>query len=264
MSWSEWMRRDWDERARQDALHYIASWRKAWDTESFLASGEEDYRRLVEPVLSRLSFDLRSCAVLELGCGAGRMTRSFAGRAARVYALDVSPEMLRRARDLLADQENIVWLQGDGTGLSGVPSGSVDLVFSYLMLQHLPNEALVLGYLREMLRVLVVGGVFLFQFNSASKAGMNWKGRLAWRVVDAVWSTGLHQVSRAVAAQLGLDPNIAGRSWRGARVNVGKVVAEIDAAGGEVRAVEGENMPMTWCWGIMKATGASSAVMREP
>ncbi len=36
------MRQDWDERARKDAFHYIASWRKDWTPESFLQSGEED------------------------------------------------------------------------------------------------------------------------------------------------------------------------------------------------------------------------------
>jgi hypothetical protein len=39
------MRQDWDERARKDAFHYIASWRKDWNPESFFVSGEEDYRR---------------------------------------------------------------------------------------------------------------------------------------------------------------------------------------------------------------------------
>ena len=32
------MRRDWDERARKNAFHYIASWRKEWDLAAFLAS----------------------------------------------------------------------------------------------------------------------------------------------------------------------------------------------------------------------------------
>ena len=43
------MRQDWDERARKDAFHYIASWRKDWTPESFFQSGEEDYQRLVAP-----------------------------------------------------------------------------------------------------------------------------------------------------------------------------------------------------------------------
>lgn len=34
------MRRDWDERTRKNAFHYIASWRREWDRESFFKTGE--------------------------------------------------------------------------------------------------------------------------------------------------------------------------------------------------------------------------------
>lgn len=33
------MRRDWDERARKNAFHYIAGWNQTWDEQSFFASG---------------------------------------------------------------------------------------------------------------------------------------------------------------------------------------------------------------------------------
>jgi len=35
---TEFMRQDWDERARKDAFYYIASWRKDWTEESFFQS----------------------------------------------------------------------------------------------------------------------------------------------------------------------------------------------------------------------------------
>src|SRR5215469_17935497 len=53
LSLTKTMRRDWDARARKNAFHYIASWQKEWDLESFLASGEDDVSRFVVPVLSR-------------------------------------------------------------------------------------------------------------------------------------------------------------------------------------------------------------------
>jgi hypothetical protein len=46
------MRRDWDDRARTNAFHYIASWRKEWDLDSFLKSGEEDFQKLVAPAIA--------------------------------------------------------------------------------------------------------------------------------------------------------------------------------------------------------------------
>jgi len=89
------MRREWDTRARKDAFHYIASWRKDWDVSAFLKSGEEDYERLVAPVLERLGFSPDGKTMLELGCGAGRMTRSFAGRFGRVLASVPAPRYSR-------------------------------------------------------------------------------------------------------------------------------------------------------------------------
>lgn len=171
------MRRDWDERARKNAFHYIASWRKEWDLNSFLASGEEDYQRLVSPILNRFSAASSGNVIVELGCGVGRMTSSFARRYKRVLALDVSVEMLERARQIHAKEENILWLCVNGTDLACLANDSADFIFSYLVLQHLPNEELAFGYVREMLRVLRPGGGFLFQFNG-SHTNCGRKGQL--------------------------------------------------------------------------------------
>src|ERR1700735_3941382 len=103
------MRKDWDERARKDAFHYIASWRKDWTPETFFQSGEEDYHRLVAPVFKGLGWDPQGESMLELGCGAGRMTRSFAQRFSQVYAFDISNEMLGHARSLYPEAANIIW-----------------------------------------------------------------------------------------------------------------------------------------------------------
>ncbi len=226
------MRRDWDARARKNAFHYIASWRKEWDLESFIASGEEDFQRLVIPVLARCDLPADGKSMLELGCGAGRMTGSFAKRFRHVYAFDLSREMLSRARQMHAVEKNILWLLSNGADLSCVASDSMDFVFSYLVLQHLPEEALALQYIREMLRVLRPGGVFLFQFNGSFEPTMNWRGRLAW------------------------GPALAGKSWRGASIAAGSVAESVHVSDGVVREINGENTPMAWCCGIRRQVGA--------
>ena len=107
MSLTKAMRRDWDGRARKNALHYIASWQKEWNLDAFLASGEEDYQRLVLPVLQRCGISASGKAMVELGCGVGRMTSSFARRHQRVLALDISAEMLSRARQIHTEENNV-------------------------------------------------------------------------------------------------------------------------------------------------------------
>jgi len=191
--------------------------------------------------------------MLEVGCGTGRMTRSFARRFARVLALDVSSEMLTRAQTLNAELENVVWLHGDGQGFSQVPSGSTDLVFSYLVLQHIPTEDLAFGYVKEMLRVLKPGAFFCFQFNSCLNPTMNWKGRTAWSLIDRLREPvfGLHveRIGRNITSLLGWDFWAAGRTWRGAALRVRDVLEAVWESGGTVSAVAGWDTTMAWCYG---------------
>ena len=249
------MSRDWDARARKNAFHYIASWRKEWDIGSFLSSGEEDFERLVVPALAHCGVPVAGHCMLELGCGAGRMTASFAERFECVCAFDLSQEMLSRARQIHATRQNILWLLSSGTDLSCVASDSMDFVFSYLVLQHLPEEALALHYIREMLRVLRPGGVCLFQFNGGLGPTMNWRGRLAWGVVDSLWAAQLGTLSRSVASALGMDPALAGKSWRGAAIGAGTVSNCVEASRGMVCEMKGENTPMAWCCGMKRQPG---------
>jgi ubiquinone/menaquinone biosynthesis C-methylase UbiE len=253
---TELMRQDWDERARRDAFHYIASWRKDWNEESFFQSGEEDYQQLVAPALERLQWDLHGQVMLELGCGAGRMTRSFAQRCSRVYACDISAEMLRHAKALLPGASNVEWVLGNGNDLSSLSDNLVDFAFSYIVLQHMPAPEFTLRYIREMLRVLKPNGIFLFQFNSLNTPTMNWKGRVAWRMVDLPWSLGLRGASRGIASFLGLSPEIAGKSWRGVSLDVTTVCSTVQSGGGVVREVTGDGTVMAWCSGIK--AGAST------
>lgn len=247
MGAGESMRRDWDARARKDAFFYIASWRKDWDVTSFLNSGDEDYQRLVAPVLNRFGFASVGKSMLELGCGTGRMTRAFAAHFGHVVAADVAAQMLDQGRRLLPDVKNIEWQKVNGANLSEIRSESFDFVFSYLVLQHLPNEDLVCGYVHELLRVLKPSGICLFQFNGMKRPTMNWKGNLAWGVVDALWSIRLRKVSRFLAWSLGFDPEMAGKTWHGAPVTTERVVEAARASGGTILEVSGNGTPMAWC-----------------
>lgn len=247
---TEMMRKDWDERARRNAFHYIASWKQKWDLQGFLASGEKDYAALVAPVLKRCGVPVVGEVMIELGCGAGRMTRSFARSYRRVIAIDISAEMLQRAREIDRRQDNILWLRVGGADLSCVANNSADFLFSYLVLQHLPSDELVFNYIREFLRVLRPGGAFLFQFNGSEKPTMNWRGRLVWGLADALWSARLTWLSRALARIMGLDPAAVGKSWRGAAIEASRVESAVGSAGGEVRELSGEGTPMAWCCGV--------------
>ena len=250
MGLAEMMRRDWDERARKNSYHYIASWRKDWDINSFLASGDEDYRQLVSPILERCGIVAGGRVMIELGAGTGRMTRNFASRYEQVLALDLSTEMLRQGHQIHSERQNIHWLRVSGIDLACIVSNSTDFIFSYLVLQHLPTQELTFAYVKEMLRVLRPGGTFLFQFNGNPEPTMNLRGRVVWGLIDALRSAKLTTLSRTIARVLGLDPSAAGKSWRGAAIGAEKIAQTVESSGGEIREMSGGSTPMAWCCGV--------------
>ncbi len=248
MKLAESMRRDWDERSCHDAFLYIASWRKDWDEKSFFESGEQDYQRFVQPILDRLQFNPREKSMGELGCGVGRMTRSFARRFGSVSAVDISKVMLSRAEILQRDFSNIQWLVSDGD-LACIDSASVDFVFSYLVLQHFPSKELVSAAIGEMMRILRPGGIFLFQFNGSTLPTMNWRGTILSSFLDNLCIVGLKRLSQLLARVAGIDPQMIGNTWRGVALQSAEVDATVRSAGGRPAGFPGENTPFAWCFG---------------
>src|SRR6188768_1439950 len=93
--------------------------------------------------------------LLDVGCGSGQTMQWFAAShpAWRVVGLDVATEGLVAARAL----GSTTVLEGSALDLP-VPSGSVDLVVTLDVLQHLPLQGGDRRALAEMARVLKPGG----------------------------------------------------------------------------------------------------------
>lgn len=157
------MRADWDRRARENAPFYVCTTAAA-SPEAFARSGERD---LEEQVLDGL--DVKSdWRVLEIGCGMGRLLRPLSPRVARVVGVDLSEEMLRRARDHCGSLPNVqVHLTGGDLGF--LPDSSFDFVFSHIVFQHLPRKAYAERYFREAFRLLAPGGTFRVQVDGRSR-----------------------------------------------------------------------------------------------
>jgi SAM-dependent methyltransferase len=114
-------------------------------------------RAEVEGLFGRLEADPRGGVCVEVGCGPGRMTGLLAERFDRVVAVDVSEGMLERARSAVAVQ-NVDFRLVAGDRLETVEDGIADTLVCYLVLQHLPERQVVLGYLAEFARVLAPAG----------------------------------------------------------------------------------------------------------
>ncbi len=151
------MRSDWDLRARENAFYYIDCGHGD-SPETFWKSGEVDVKDLV-----LRGIDLApGSTVLEIGCGIGRLLRPLGKRGAHVIGVDISGEMIARAKRELADLPHLTLFRTDGS-LRKVRRGSVDFVFSFIVFQHVVSESAVFAYFREAAAALRPGGVFRFQ-----------------------------------------------------------------------------------------------------
>jgi ubiquinone/menaquinone biosynthesis C-methylase UbiE len=131
------------------------------DVEAFWASARKD----VDAFLAALGLgETRDWTMLEIGCGLGRMTHHFAQYFRKVYALDVSPTMLERARCYWGHVPTIEWVLGNGEDLHQLGTAGIDFAFSFMTLQHVPGPTTVLRYIRETSRVFTQGGVACLQF----------------------------------------------------------------------------------------------------
>lgn len=218
------MRRFWDERARENALYFVDS-RLDYnrpDEDRFWAEGGRDLGQL----LSLLGVTIPEGAhVVDIGCGVGRLSRAARERAAHVTGIDVSPEMVERARRLNAHLDGLSFVEGDGRGLTGIPDASADACISHVVFQHIPDPRITLGYVTEMGRVLRPGGWAAFQVsNDPAIHRAARTGRLA-----------------ALRRLLGREPR--GRddpSWLGSAVDLGELRATARAAGLDVERITGE------------------------
>jgi cyclopropane fatty-acyl-phospholipid synthase-like methyltransferase len=164
------MREDWDQRARENARYYVNTATSEWTDEEFFASGE---RTVAEEIFTDLGNicqgrDPSQMRVLEIGCGAGRVTRALARFFGEVHAVDVSGEMVRLARSALRDHPNASIYQNNGRDLSVVPELQFDFAFSTIVFQHIPSRDVIENYVREVGRLLRRGALFKFQVQGDS------------------------------------------------------------------------------------------------
>ncbi len=159
------MRTEWDQRARENARHFIANGQLEWSGEEFYQSGEATVSGDILSDMGNIcqGKDPKQMRVLELGCGAGRVTRALAQVFGEVHAVDVSAEMLTQAREALAGSPNVFLYQTDGASLDVLGERSFDFAYSCCVFHHISSYEVIRGYVSDIARRLVLGGLFKFE-----------------------------------------------------------------------------------------------------
>lgn len=176
------MRSDWDRRAREDALHYVNTSQTRWDEDAFFATGEANVQDQILPEMAEIcqNREPSKMRVLEIGCGVGRMTRALAAVFGEVHGVDVSPEMVRRARKYLRSTPNAHVHCNSGTDLQVLGNLEFDFAYSFIVFQHIPSRDVIDRYVGEVSRRLSDGSLFKFQVQGYRGKSLRKPGRDTW------------------------------------------------------------------------------------
>lgn len=140
-----------DHTAEQDLREEFNRWAKAGRGEEM----EEHHRPIVLPTLALMNLQSQE-RILDLGCGSGWLCRKLASELpqGRVVGLDVSDEMIGRARAASAGMTHLTFLTG-GTDQIPWQDNFFTRVISVESAYYWPDPA---RGIREIFRVLASGG----------------------------------------------------------------------------------------------------------
>ena len=154
---------EWRRWGADDPFYGVATWKgrqrggtNPWTAEDFYALGQSDWadfcRRWV-------NYGVEFGRVVDIGCGAGRLTKYMATDFASVIGVDISDDMLEVARTYIPEP-NVDLRLGDGVTLP-VETSTVDGAFSAHVFQHFDSFAMARANFSEVARILKPGGTMM-------------------------------------------------------------------------------------------------------
>jgi SAM-dependent methyltransferase len=154
---------EWQKGGRDDPFFGVAAWpgrqrggSNPWTAQEFYALGQStwvDFRR------RWVAYGVDFGRVVDIGCGAGRLTKAMAADFERVIGVDVADGMLDVARANISES-NVEFRLGDGITLP-VATSTADAAFSAHAFQHFDSLALAHANFSEIARILKPGATMM-------------------------------------------------------------------------------------------------------
>jgi ubiquinone/menaquinone biosynthesis C-methylase UbiE len=197
-----------------------------WEPEEFFSTGDREAERVLDMCKAN-GVAVSYGKVLDFGCGVGRMTRAFSKFFSSCVGIDVSEKMVDLAREFNADRPQCEFIASAAPALPFTDK-SFDFVYSVLVLQHLPQKSMILGYIAEFIRVAKDSSVIVFQLTNEVPLRRRIQGR------RRLWSllTTLGVPQGWLFKKLGLAPIVMNG------ISKEKVERFIRVQGARVKAVE--------------------------
>lgn len=157
--------KNWDKLAQNDPLYGVASdpgkLGNKWDEKEFFLTGVQLIESMLDYGTGR-SIKIPGGKALDFGCGVGRLSQALSHRFDSVTGVDISPTMIKLAREYDKSGGICGFVLNEKNDLSIFAGESFDFIFTDMVLQHMATRYAV-DYIKEFARVLKKGGLLVFQ-----------------------------------------------------------------------------------------------------
>ncbi|MFH1290648.1 MAG: class I SAM-dependent methyltransferase [Nanoarchaeota archaeon] len=169
--------------AKENPLNTVLTEKKQWDSSDFFRDGISEIGE-VRDYLKKNKLNIGKKRVLDFGCGVGRLTQALAPFFKESYGVDISENMIKKAREYNKFGNKCKYLVNVKDNLRIFPDDHFDFIYSSITLQHI-SQKYSLRYIKEFLRILKPEGLIIFQIPSRRiiKPGEN---RLKYLVKGAI------------------------------------------------------------------------------
>lgn len=171
-----------------------------WHSDEFFEHGKSEVRALLSDFTS-FGLTPGKKSVMDFGCGIGRLTQAFSEHFQQCVGVDISYQMITKARELNRFPDRCQYVVNETVDLRQLQDNSFDIVYSNMVLQHIA-PSLSRGYIKEFVRVAKLDGIIVFQMPYY----IHWRRLIQWRrrlfaLLQAVGVRGTFLVQK-----LGLNP----------------------------------------------------------
>lgn len=160
---------EWEDLAELDTYWMILTWPNKnfnrWNKKEFFNTGKEEIKNIIK-TLESLKYPKKYNSALDFGCGIGRITKYLPRHFKKTYGLDISENMIEKAKILNKNIKNCRFILNTKPNLEIFQNNTFDLIYSNLTLQHIPDKNLIKSYIIEFIRTLKNNGLIIFQLPS--------------------------------------------------------------------------------------------------
>ncbi|HEY1037381.1 MAG TPA: methyltransferase domain-containing protein [Candidatus Paceibacterota bacterium] len=149
-------------------MKHDTSWGKVADWyDEYLDSDDSYQKAVILPNLLRILDPKKSDTMLDIACGQGFFTERFARNASKVFASDISGELVGKAQRRFAGEgiKNASFYVKPAHDLSFLPAGSIDKATCVLAAQNIKELD---GMFKEAARAITKGGKLVLVLNHPS------------------------------------------------------------------------------------------------